>query len=481
MNLHPVVGSQLSVVHGLCPRSGAACPPCRPRAGSVSRPLQTLASAHDVAIGQRRPGGALLVLAELDAVAGVAVVAQGARLAAASPACTTPLWHVSWPLHGSWSPQLRAVGRGGCLHPTSCRTSRRCSGCGRRSRAPCRSRQMPAAHVSAPLHGLPSLHDVPSADAGPACRRRRDRSRGRCRRSRRCTDFPRPEPHPSRTRRPGRCRCRCRARRRRRPCRSRRRPRLCRRPLARLAPLHCVAVAARGAVGAQVPATHTPPLADVVVGARVAGVAARALRERGAGSTDAGLADLGAVAGNAVAARRAVQDRRVLAPEQRVARVDGAGTGVGALERRTRQAHTTLAALGAVADVLIRACPGRSYTLTEPPWPTPTARRRSLRREVFARGPPPMVGRTPRRSSGLRDKHGACHPNQRFRPSLACPGVAYPRAMAGARQSYDLWVPPAERQKRAVGGLPWSRNGARMGCRSRPAIRAGGRRASWRC
>src|SRR5262249_25047440 len=116
-----------------------------------------------------------------------------------------------------------------------------------------------------------------------------------------------------------------------------------------------IAVAAPGTVGTQGPRhAHAAPT-DVVVGAGVAGVAARALRQGSTRLADPALTDLGAIACVAVAARGTVDDRRVLAPEHLVARIDRAGAGVGAIHGCPRQADPALAPLRAVTDVAIGA------------------------------------------------------------------------------------------------------------------------------
>src|SRR5262245_23287943 len=54
--LQPVLGSQLSVVHGLPSEHWSGSPPAQNPFRQVSRPLQTLASAHDVPLGSGVPG-----------------------------------------------------------------------------------------------------------------------------------------------------------------------------------------------------------------------------------------------------------------------------------------------------------------------------------------------------------------------------------------------------------------------------------------
>src|SRR5207249_3654674 len=77
--------------------------------------------------------------------------------------------------------------------------------------------------------------------------------------------------------------------------------------------------------------------------------------DRGARLTDAGAADLDAVADVAVAARGPVRDRRVLAAGDRIAGVRGTRVRVGAGERGARGAHPCLTRLGAVARVPVAA------------------------------------------------------------------------------------------------------------------------------
>src|SRR5262249_22921323 len=56
VNLQPVLGSQLSVVHGLPSEHWSGLPLLQNPCKQVSRPLQTLASAHDVPSGGGVPG-----------------------------------------------------------------------------------------------------------------------------------------------------------------------------------------------------------------------------------------------------------------------------------------------------------------------------------------------------------------------------------------------------------------------------------------
>src|SRR5207249_1069889 len=114
-------------------------------------------------------------------------------------------------------------------------------------------------------------------------------------------------------------------------------------------------------------------VAEVAVDARRAirdrGAQAAGLRVAGLGRTwivvraadggarlaDAGPADLDAVAEVAVAARRAVRHRRVIAAGGRVAQVGGAVVVVVAVEHGAGRTDPGLARLGAVAQVPVRA------------------------------------------------------------------------------------------------------------------------------
>ena len=75
----------------------------------------------------------------------------------------------------------------------------------------------------------------------------------------------------------------------------------------------------------------------------------------GARLADAGVADLDAVAEVAVAARRAVRHRRVIAAGRRVAQVGGAVVVVVAVEHGARRTDASLARLAAVAQVPVAA------------------------------------------------------------------------------------------------------------------------------
>src|SRR5262245_45866864 len=83
------------------------------------------------------------------------------------PAAHTPAWQVSWPLHGSWSPHLVPFALGTCLHPTSLSHESVVHSLWSSQSGAVPPRQIPAAQVSAPLQGLPSLHDVPSGGRVP--------------------------------------------------------------------------------------------------------------------------------------------------------------------------------------------------------------------------------------------------------------------------------------------------------------------------
>jgi len=94
-------------------------------------------------------------------------------------------------------------------------------------------------------------------------------------------------------------------------------------------------------------------------GLRVAGLGRARIVVRaadgGARLADAGVADLDAVAEVAVAARRAVRHRRVIAAGRRVAQVGGAVVVVVAVEHGARRTDASLARLAAVAQVPVAA------------------------------------------------------------------------------------------------------------------------------
>src|SRR5262249_9029097 len=117
VNLQPLLGSQLSVVHGLPSEHWSGLPlvqnPCR----HVSSPLQAWASAQHEPSGGGVPG-LHFWFRQLSIPWQMLPSSQAVPVGGGAPGAHTPLWQVSCPLHGSWSPQFVPLTRGTCLQPT---------------------------------------------------------------------------------------------------------------------------------------------------------------------------------------------------------------------------------------------------------------------------------------------------------------------------------------------------------------------------
>ena len=100
VNLHPLVGSQLSVVHGLPSEHWSGLPPAQTPCRHVSRPLQTLASAHDWPSGSGVPAVHFWFW-QLSMPLQLLPSSHAVPAGGGVPGAHTPLWHVSCPLHGS--------------------------------------------------------------------------------------------------------------------------------------------------------------------------------------------------------------------------------------------------------------------------------------------------------------------------------------------------------------------------------------------
>src|SRR5262245_1081295 len=166
--VQPENGSQPSSVQGLVSAHGRPVPGMQTPFWHRSRPLQTLLSAHDEPFGSGVPAvhfwfwqnsTPLQVLLSSHSVPG----------GGTGPGVHCPAWHVSWPLQLSPSPHRAPSGRTVCLQPPAVLSHESFVHWLPSSQfgfGPLR--QIPAAHVSSPLHGLPSLHEVPSGGRWPA-------------------------------------------------------------------------------------------------------------------------------------------------------------------------------------------------------------------------------------------------------------------------------------------------------------------------
>src|SRR2546427_660780 len=156
---HPVTALHVSVVQAFPSLQLSAAPMAHTPAWHVSAPLHTLPSLHEVPFTTARCWQPVTG-SQVSAVHGLASLQLRAV-----PAVQTPAWHVSAPWHALPSlhdvPFASAAGR----HPAPGWHASAVHGwLSLQLRAP-PAVHTPAWHVSAPLHALPSLHDVPFASA----------------------------------------------------------------------------------------------------------------------------------------------------------------------------------------------------------------------------------------------------------------------------------------------------------------------------
>src|SRR5437870_2438104 len=156
---HPASGSQVSALHGLLSLQSRAVPATHTPAWQVSTPLHASPSLHDVPFGS--------AVCRHPATGSQVSVVQGllSLQLRPPPPVHTPAWHVSAPLHASPSPHDVPFGGAVCRQPASGSQASVVQGLLSLQLRAAPAVQIPDRHVSAPLHTLPSLHDVPFATA----------------------------------------------------------------------------------------------------------------------------------------------------------------------------------------------------------------------------------------------------------------------------------------------------------------------------
>jgi ABC-type glucose/galactose transport system permease subunit len=156
---HPFTGSQVSVVHGLLSLQLRAVPAVHTPAWHVSAPLHAFPSLQEVPLRSAvcwHPaiGSQVSVVQKL-----LSLQSRGV------PATHTPAWHVSAPLQRL--PSLHEVPFASvvCWHPVTGSQVSVVHGLLSLQLSGVPAVQVPAWHVSTPLHVFPSLHEVPFASA----------------------------------------------------------------------------------------------------------------------------------------------------------------------------------------------------------------------------------------------------------------------------------------------------------------------------
>src|SRR6266446_9945030 len=155
----PVMGSQVSMVHGFPSLQLGAMPCVQLPFWHVSLPLHTLASLHEV------PFGTTVCLQPATGSHVSVVHGLASAQVSAVPAVHTPAWHVSVPLHALPSLHEVPFETAVCLQPATGSQVSVVQGLLSLQVSAVPAVQAPAWHVSTPLHTLPSLHEVPSGTA----------------------------------------------------------------------------------------------------------------------------------------------------------------------------------------------------------------------------------------------------------------------------------------------------------------------------
>jgi hypothetical protein len=165
----PVCGLQLSVVHGLPSLQLTGAPAAQRPAWQVSAPLQALPSEHEVPSASGACAHVPVAGLQLSAVHTL----PSSQLSGV-PAAHTPFWQVSAPLQALPSEHEVPLPTAACTHAPVCGLQLSLvQGLPSLQFCGVPAVQAPFWQVSAPLHGLPSEHEVPFATAlcvqAPVC------------------------------------------------------------------------------------------------------------------------------------------------------------------------------------------------------------------------------------------------------------------------------------------------------------------------
>jgi hypothetical protein len=151
----PLTGAQPSVVQGLASLQERGVPAVQTPLWQISAPLHTLPSAHEV------PFSSGIVVQPKTGLQPSVVQGLASLQPSAAPAVQTPLWQVSLPLQTLASAHEVPSTTGVVLHPKTGSQLSVVQTLLSLQPIAVPGMQTPLWQVSAPLHTLPSLHEVP--------------------------------------------------------------------------------------------------------------------------------------------------------------------------------------------------------------------------------------------------------------------------------------------------------------------------------